>query len=88
MDIISDYDKGFLDGRTSRIQSLQKELEEVKADVAFYKERCLYTEGLQKQLAEAKAEAARYKSHLENICADFTWSLSAAKKEARRGLEE
>jgi len=63
MDIISDYDKGFLDGRTSRIQSLQKELEEVKA------------------------EAARYKSHLENVCADFTWSLSAAKKEARRGLE-
>ena len=45
-------------------------------------------EVLQKELAEVKAEAARYKSHLENICADFTWSLSAAKKEARLGLEE
>ena len=26
MGIISDYDKGFLDGRTTRIESLQKEL--------------------------------------------------------------
>jgi len=44
-------------------------------------------ESLQNELEDVKAESARYKSSLENVCADFTWSLSAAKKEARRGLE-
>ena len=50
------YCNGVIDGYRHEIESLQKELAEVKADVAFYKERCLYTEGLEKELAELRAE--------------------------------